>query len=364
MTPSRPLRVLQLGSPNGLYGAERWILALVKHLPRGEITSIVGSVKDTPGTDPEICRYAAGLSLETQVFEAYGKMSWGAVGQIRRYIRDAGIDVLHTHFYKTDLLGLLATRGTNCRLVSTPHGWSAQAGLKLQAYEALDRVIFPFFDAVAPLSPDLYDGLRGIPGLLRKLHLIPNGVDLSEVEAARAPESGSEPALPPDRFTIGYIGQLIARKRIDTLIEAFARLRVPGKYLCLIGQGPEQARFERLAHERGVGDAVRFCGYRADRLALLKGFDVFVLPSELEGIPRCLMESMGAGVATVASDVPGCRDIVKHERTGLLFKLGDAGELAACLERLAGNAGLRRTLGEAGRRFVYETYSAESMAKS
>jgi len=365
MSTHRPLRVLQLGSPAGLYGAERWILALVKHLAPEAVTSIVGSVQDQPGPEPEICQYAARQSLQTQVFHSHGRMSWSAVGQIKRFIRDAQIDILHTHFYKTDLLGLLATRGTDCRLVSTPHGWSAKAGLKLAAYEALDRAIFPFFDAVAPLSQDLYDGLRHIPGLSgRRLRLIPNGVDLSEVEAALATAPGSDPALPPGRFVIGYIGQLISRKRIDTLIEAFARAQVPGKYLCLIGQGPQREEFERQALALGVAGDIRFCGYREDRLALLKGFDAFVLPSELEGIPRCLMESMGAGVATVASDVPGCRDIVTHEKTGLLFPLGDANALSACLERLAGDTGLRRTLAQSGQRYVYEKYSAASMARA
>jgi glycosyltransferase involved in cell wall biosynthesis len=88
------------------------------------------------------------------------------------------------------------------------------------------------------------------------------------------------------------------------------------------------------------------------------------LPSELEGIPRCLMESMGAGVATVASDVPGCRDIVTHEQTGLLFPLGAADALSACLERLAGDSELRRALAQSGQRYVYEKYSAASMARA
>jgi len=361
---SPPLRVLQLGSPSGLYGAERWILALLRHLEPSVVTSLVGSIKDAPGPEPEICQRARMLALETRVFEAPGRLSLPAAHQIRSFIRSARIDILHTHGYKTDLLGLLAVRGTGCRIISTPHGWSVRAGLKMQAYEALDRAIFPFFDAVAPLSADLHEGLKRLPGVRRKLHLIPNGVDLSEVEAARAPPPGSEAAVPAGHVIIGYIGQLIARKRLDTLIEAFARLSAPRKHLCIIGDGPQREDLERIAAGAGLGQSVSFCGYREDRLSLLKAFDVFVLPSELEGIPRCLMESMAAAVPTVATDIPGCRDILQHEKNGLLFTPGDTGALLACLERLCADRSLALALGSAGRSFVNEKYSATAMARA
>ena len=74
------LRVLHLGSPTGLYGAERWILALVKHLPATEIESIVGAIKDAPGRFPPLCEQAASMGLRTAVFEAHGKLSLAAIG--------------------------------------------------------------------------------------------------------------------------------------------------------------------------------------------------------------------------------------------------------------------------------------------
>ncbi|MBK8653195.1 MAG: glycosyltransferase [Haliscomenobacter sp.] len=64
-----------------------------------------------------------------------------------------------------------------------------------------------------------------------------------------------------------------------------------------------------------------FLGFRDDRLNFLKGFDIFVLPSRSEGIPRCLMEAMAAQVTVIASDIPGCTDLIKHEQTGLLFEV-------------------------------------------
>lgn len=356
------IRVLHLGSPTGLYGAERWILALVKHLPARQVRSWVGVVQDVPGEEAPLCVRAADMGLPTKTFESPGRLSWSAVGELRRYVREQRIDILHTHGYKTDLIGRLATLGTGCLTVSTPHGWSVDAGAKLQLYEALDRLCFRTMDAVVPLSAELYQGLASRVGMRRKLHLILNGVDLSEIDVETEIPEPLRTWRAEGEFVIGYIGQLISRKRVDTLLRAFRRLEVPGKRLCVIGEGPQRGEFERLAADLGEADRVAFLGYREDRIALLRGFDVFVLPSSLEGIPRCLMEAMGAGIACIATDIPGCRDLVRDNLTGLVFAPGEDKALEVRLTSLATSPELRTRLANAGREHVRKTYSADAMA--
>lgn len=356
------MRVLHMGSPTGLYGAERWILALVKHLPPEQVESWVGVIKDAPELEAPLCTIAAEMGFRTQVFESYGKLSRAAIGQLRQFLLEHEIDILHTHGYKTDLIGCLAARGTPCRIVATPHGWSVNAGIKLQVYETLDRIALLFMDAVAPLSQDLYDGLRKLPGLKRKLHLIENGVDLSEVDAPSDTPELVRRWHSEGRFVIGYIGQLITRKRIDTLIEAFHRLDHARKQLCLIGDGPQRAQLEALTERLGERGNVAFLGFRDDRIAFLKGFDLFVLPSELEGIPRCLMEATGAAIPVIASDIPGCRDVVLPEQTGLVSIPGDAENLHGQMSRLIHDEALRMRLARAGAERTRERYSAHALA--
>jgi glycosyltransferase involved in cell wall biosynthesis len=353
---SRRIRVLHLGGPTGLYGAERWILALAKHLPHERVQSWVAVIKDSPELEAPLCVHAAQLGLPTQVFKSYGKLSLSAIAQLRAFISENRIDVLHTHGYKMDIIGLIAAAGTGCATVATPHGWSKHAGIKLQIYETLDRLAFQFTDAIVPLSADLYDGLARWPRLRSRLHLIPNAVDLSEIDAV-----GVAPRT-EGAFVIGYIGQLITRKRIDTLIRAFHELSIPGKCLRVIGAGPQRSELEHLAAELGESRRIRFFGYREDRMSLLRSFDLFVLPSELEGIPRCLMEAMAAGIAVIASAIPGCRDLVEDGATGLLFTPGHETDLAGKIEALFANPDRRARLALAGRRRVCEKYSANVMA--
>jgi glycosyltransferase involved in cell wall biosynthesis len=358
----RRLRVLHMGSPTGLYGAERWILALVGHLPADRVHSIVSVLKDAPQYRAELCVSAKQLGAETHVFEAYGKFNFSAVTALRAFIRERRIDIVHTHGYKTDLVGMLAVRGTECRIVSTPHGWSVNAGLALRVYEGIDRLSFAFMDAVAPLSQDLHSELVRMPWLRGKLQFIRNGVDLSEVHAAPAECPSLQGFKANGDFLLGYIGQLIPRKGIDCLIRAVAAAKSRRVRLCLVGEGPQREELVALARQLGVAERVMFFGYRTDRLSFLKQFDAFALPSALEGIPRCVLESMAAKVAVIATDIPGCRDVVHDESTGLLMPVGDSAALAVAIDRLESDPALRARLAAAGNALVESEYSAATMA--
>lgn len=358
------IRVLHLGSPTGIYGAERWILALARYLPVTSVESWVGVIEDAPDQDAPLCRRAAQLGLRTQVFAADGRLSLPAIGQIRSFIREHGIHVLHTHGYKTDIIGCLAAWGTSCRLIATPHGWGASPGIRMHLYEALDRVMLQFADAVVPLSAELVAGLRRVPRMRRRLHFIPNGVDLTEVDAAAGPCELLEARQARGEFVIGYIGRLDSGKRLDTLIRAFHLLPLARKHLCVIGEGPERRGLEVLAAALLQPGQAAFLGFREDRMTFLRSFDLFVLPSAREGMPRCLMEAMSAGIAAIATDIPACRELMDGNANGLVFRPGDYIELSRQMLRLAEDPALRERLARSGREHVRRLYSAKAMADS
>ena len=361
---NRPVRVLQLGSPAGMFGAERWIMALAKHLPREQVETVIGVIQDeASGKEPPLCEHARALGFETLTIQAPGKLSAQAVGGLRRVIAELQIDVLHTHFYKPTILGAIAVRGTHCKLLATPHGWNTDAGLKLQAYEWLERLAFARAHVVAPLSGDLERGLRGLPWLKGKVQLISNGVDLSEVTASDAVATEVQAARARGDFVVGYIGQLIARKRVDTLIDAFARMQNACAKLFIVGDGDQRAVLESQARGLGVEGQVHFVGFREDRLDFLRGFGALVLPSSLEGIPRCLMEAMAAGVPIVGTRIPGIADLISEQQTGLAFDVGDADSLAQCLKELSTDRVLANRLAESAQVRVTESFSASGMAQ-
>ena len=360
---SAPIRVLQLGSPSGLYGAERWIISLISHLDSGRIESIVGAVNDGDYDDVPLCRMAQSRGFESVVIRGHGRVNLTAVRELRRYIVANRIDILHTHFYKADLIGLLAARGTDCLVMTTPHGWAVRPTPSLWVYERLTKLSFPLMDAVVPLSTGLMQSLKWTPGLSGKLHLIENAVDLSEAKQECALEAGLAALRASGKFVLGYVGRLDAGKDLETLLRAMAGNHHPHWHVVLVGAGDHGDQLRTLVKELGIGDRVTFTGYREDRMAFLKGFDVFVLPSRSEGIPRCLMEAMAAGVPIVASDIPGCRNLVDGSSTGLLFPVGDEQALRERVVELSGSPERRDSIVEGARRFIEAKFSCERMAR-
>jgi glycosyltransferase involved in cell wall biosynthesis len=106
-----------------------------------------------------------------------------------------------------------------------------------------------------------------------------------------------------------------------------------------------------------AGPAVKFLGKRDDVREILALTDIYALPSHREGTPRTVLEAMAMGRPVVTTDVPGCRQTVEDGVTGLLVPREDPAALAAALERLAADPGLRGRLGEAGRRKAEREFS-------
>lgn len=146
-----------------------------------------------------------------------------------------------------------------------------------------------------------------------------------------------------DRLQLLYIGRLEAEKNPRMLIEAASRLTTPTDVV-MIGDGPERAELEARATDLGVTLIMTGRLPNADLPARMHAADVFVAPSNYEGHPKALLEAMASGLAVVGADVPGIREVIRHEQTGLLCAKTVEG-LTAALTQLADSETLRQGLG-------------------
>lgn len=359
----RKIRVLHIASPGPLYGAERWVLALIKALDDTKIESVISVIDDGVNSEAEVCLYSRSLGFETHIFKAPGKFNFQVINDIRCFLILNKIDILHTHWYKPDIIGLIASIGTGCKLISTPHGWSRKPDFKLRIYEILNRLAYLFFDRIVPLSSDINTGLLKLPGLSAKLHLIENGVDLDEIKHSINAIKKHESTDKNGRFVIGYIGQLIYRKGVDVLLKSIANLRNEKIHLIIIGSGSDETMLKSLAEELGIIKNVSFLGFQPDRLSYLRTCDLFVLPSRQEGIPRAVMEAMGMGVPVVVSNIPGCIDLVQDGVNGLIFKVNDHHDLSTSITSLINDQYLRNEIARKGQETIFEKFSSRLMAK-
>ncbi|WP_336366665.1 glycosyltransferase family 4 protein [Marinobacter sp. C2H3] len=361
---TRPIRVLQFITPAGFYGAERWVLALANNQPAGAMECELAVTQEGGDQDLSVATEFEAMGGRVHYLPMKHRFDRAVIAQLVAILKNRQIDVIHTHGYKSDILGVLAAKRAGVRCVSTPHGFSGNVGFKLAAFIRLGIFSLRYFDAVAPLSEELVADMKrfGVPK--RRTHFIRNGVDLKDIDATLSQAGGRLDQAPDNGQTIGFIGQMIPRKGIGDLIDAFASLQQshPNTRLSLVGDGHQRPELERRAGESGYGHRIAFLGFRADRLLLLKTFDLFVMTSSLEGIPRCLMEAMAVGVPCVAYDIPGVDQLIDHEQTGLLVPFGDKVALRAACQRLLDDPELSARLAANARAKVERDYSAQRMA--
>ncbi len=151
------------------------------------------------------------------------------------------------------------------------------------------------------------------------------------------------------------VGRLIERKGQSHLLRAFARLqaRIESKplQLTLAGAGDSEARLKHLAAELGIADKVRFLGFvpREQMPEVYRQADIFVLPSESEGMSIALLEAMASGLPVIVTDTGGTDELINSTENGLIVTWGDVEALATALAQMVSDAEMRGRMSIANR---------------
>ena len=148
-------------------------------------------------------------------------------------------------------------------------------------------------------------------------------------------------------------------KDLTTAIDAVALL--PDTHFAIIGDGELKDKLRAYAEEKGVLKRVHFLGFIQDAAQYVRAFDVFVLTSTKEGLPYVLLEAGSASVPIVATDIPGVREVVLNNFTGLLAPARDAHAFAAALEKLHNEPPLRHSLTNEMSTRIQKTFSLRQM---
>jgi glycosyltransferase involved in cell wall biosynthesis len=216
--------------------------------------------------------------------------------------------------------------------------------------------------AVVALSEGAARGIADFYHLPRsRVTMLSSSIDVEELTSLAA-EAG--PRLEPGCFHIVTVGRLVPEKGQRDLIDAAALLirdgRVPNLRLHLIGDGPLRSDLERAARESGIGDAVRFAGFRRNPFSYVRQCEVFCLPSHYEGSPGALLEAMACGVPAVACDCEsGPREMLSDGRLGSLVPVHDPASLAAAILHVAQHPEAARQTAAEAQRSVVQRYSTE-----
>lgn len=296
-----------------------------------------------------------------------------ALGQLAALFRREQPDIVHTHTSKAGLLGRLAAWLAGVpAVVHTPHGhvfYGHFGRLASWWFLQLERLLAARTTWMIALTEAERDEhlARGV-GRVDRFAVVPSGIDLARFREA-GEKAGTRPGggdCPSEVIVIGSVGWLTPVKGHRVLLEAASRLKPkwPRLHVVIVGGGPLWDELARLARARGMADAVRLLGTRADVPDCLAGMDIYVQPSLNEGMGRALIEAMAAGRPVVASRTGGIPAIVEDRKTGLLVPPGDPDALAAAIAELIEHPEWARALGRAARERIGEAFSVPAMVQA
>jgi len=360
------MRILQLISSSGLYGAERVVLELSCFLKQTEGVEVqVGAVTTRGSETPAVIEEAARLGIAVEVFPSTGALDPGLPLRLALHMRAQRMDLLHTHNYKVDVNGYLACRlgARETTPMATCHNWLTE-GLKLRAYEALDKALLRRFPFVVAVSDQVLQELRRVGVQQSRCARVDNGM-LVEPRGDAAARSQARRALglPEGGLVAVTVGRMDKFKAHHQQLRALDQLRRGGLdlRLVLVGEGEEEGNLRALCAELELEQSVLFTGYLPNIRPALEAADLFLLSSKDEGLPMVLLEAMGAGLAVVSTSVGGVPGALGE--AGVLVPPERPAALADAVDRLARAPAERADLGRAARLRYEQRYSREVMGQ-
>jgi glycosyltransferase involved in cell wall biosynthesis len=240
--------------------------------------------------------------------------------------------------------------------MDTVPGYSFSMGrldplLKLY-YATVGKLVFRACDVITLYGESFmpFAEAAGIPR--EKISITPTGIE--DPPRGRGTDIRAELRVPHMEKIVLFVGLLVPRKGLDTLLATAEKLKAEGITFVVIGDGPSRRAYERRARERGL--KVRFTGFRRDVHRFYAWADAFFFPSRGEGLAGAIMEAMSHGLPVVANDIPGTRDLIADGTSGFLCP----DESDAYSDRLLAvlrDARLARRLGANARRAIRGKYS-------
>lgn len=337
-------------------------------LPRWE------SYRRVPGTD-EIegvkVLYPRKLTLPGARLGAFNSdaMLWAIRRPLHRVYARWPFDVIHAHMVVPDGWAAAAVgaeldvpvvaTGHRADVLDVPARGAREAARVGEAVEAIDQVV-TVSAAIGGAA-----GRHGRPR--RPIRVIPNGADAEVFFPREAAAARRRLDLPLEEQIISFVGKLVPRKGVDTLIEAMGLLAArgaPTPFLAMAGIGEMREALEARAAELGIADRVHFRGkIPHDEVAWwMAAGDVFVLPSLSEGLPTVVCEAMACGRPVVATAVDGTPEIVREGETGFLVPPREPRALADALARVLDDPALAARMCSRAVEISAETYTWDANA--
>lgn len=344
-----------------LGGAQRAVLFLSKGLNQALFEQVLitgegGLLFDELAAITHVKKYVVPeLTRRVGISSVWTDLS--AILKIRNILRNEKPNIVHTHTPKAGVVGRWAAwAGGVPIIIHTYHGLGFSDAhpfwkrIPLIWIERLTALITQHFIAVSKNNWKRGEAY----GILRKqdCELIRSGIDLHaflEVGRDKAAKKRELECGASVRI-VGAVAGFKPPKALDHLLRVAGMVsaRVPNLKFLVVGDGELRPQLEALIRDLHLESVVTLMGWRKDIPELLRVFEVFILTSLWEGLPRVLVEARLAGLPVVAYDIDGVSEVIQNGESGFLVAPGDLEAMAGRIVELLNNESLRQKLGQGG----------------
>jgi glycosyltransferase involved in cell wall biosynthesis len=294
-----------------------------------------------------------------------------SVAQFRNYLIERDIDIVHSHTFRASMfaspLARIARVPATVETYHLPEVWRQRRWLKGSFW--IDRQIGRFVDQYVAVSRSAENYLVDRKGIApQRIRLIHNGRDLTRFRPSSDRERAeARAALGVDaQQVVVMLGRLEEQKGHTFLIDAISRLasRRPSLVALFAGSGELETDLLLQRDRAALRERIKFLGAVREPEKVLAAADVVVLPSLFEGLPLAAIEALACGRPMIATNIGGSREVVIHERTGLLVPPRDPEALARAIERILSDAGFAAQLAEGGRAYVESHFDVRTQIEN
>lgn len=330
-----------------------------------------------------ICKEAGKLSIEASaagvkcIFipelqrEINPFMDIIALFKLYMIIKKYNFDIVHTHSSKPGVLGRIAARLNNVKLVvHTVHGFSfpsAKNNFQYLIFWAMEKIGAICGDLLICLHEDDANIARNNLHIDNgKIKIIKNGVDTNKFYKKSNSSKADELRILYDinesrDVVVGMVGRLWPQKNPLMLLHAAKNIMIeyPNVKFLFVGDGELKEPMLEFIAQHKLHENVKICGWCSDVSPYHNIFDIFVLPSLWEGMPLAILEAESSSLPCIVSDIQGNRNIVRHAVDGYVFSLNDCTKLEIFIKQLISDEELRVSMGNNARDKIISHYKIE-----
>ncbi len=248
----------------------------------------------------------------------------------------------HCHSPIGGVVARIAGHQTKTKVIYTAHGFHFYKGAPLLNwlfYYPVEELLSHWTDVLITINHEDYE-LAQKKFKMKKLVYVPGiGVETYREDLSQESKNAKrdELGIPRDAFMITNAAEFTSNKNQKTIIEAIEKLNNPNIYFVMCGIGEKKEELECYVRKHGLGEHIRFLGFRNDLHEILQTSDCFVLSSFREGLSVALMEAMAEGLPVICGRIRGNVDLVEDGKGGLLVEAGCVQQYQKAIDTLYQN---------------------------